>query len=269
MSLVTIFTPASVAATGPGQPADVSALMRNVQVVLAAKSSAGSSPTLTSKIQTSDVVAVGASYTTEGTTEIKLRSGSNDNIKLGAKFTQDGARTLKAALLKLKRNDTLPSGTLTLELYADSSGPSGSALATATLSVTDVPTAAYGDCLFEFTSTYELADTTAYWLVLTGDYTEHTSNNITWRSKTVASGGNQSIYDSSWSAVATQSFEFAVQQLSFSDLTGGGFTQVGTTGSVQSKDVWIDAQPKWMRLYHTIGGTGGPAFYVSGVAVAA
>ncbi len=269
MSSIIVFTPASVAATGPGQPADISALTRNVQVVLAAKSSQGSSPTLTAKLQTSDVAAIGQSYTTEGATEIKLRAGAADNVKLGAKFTQSGNRTLQAATLKLKRNGSLASGTLTLELYADSSGPTGSALATATFDLSKIPTSGYVDVLFEFTSTYELTDTTAYWLVLTSAYTASATDNITWRSKTVASGGNQSIYDSSWSAVGTESFEFTVLQLNFSDLTGGGYTEVTTTGSVQVKDVWIDAQPKWMRIHSTIGGSSTPTFYVSAVAVGA
>jgi len=215
------------------------------------------------KIQQSDDVATGASYTTEGAGEIVLRNGTDDNIKLGAKFTQSGARTLHSALLKLKRNGALASGTLTLELYADSSGPTGSALATATLDLSLVGTSAYEDYLFEFTSKYELVNSTVYWLVLTADYTESATDNITWRQKASVGGaaGNSSIYDSSWSADTDKSFEFAVKQLSFADVSGLAFTALTATGAIEEINVWADNLSPWVRVYHTIGGTGGPNFY--------
>lgn len=268
MSLLTIQLPVEVTATGAKQPVDVSAISRTVEFILSAKSNNGSSPTLDTKLQSSSAPTVGAAYTTTGATDVVLRNGSDDNIKLGAKFTQSGNRTLSHALLKLKRNGALASGTLTLELYADSSGPTGGALATATLDLSLVSTSDYENYLFTFASTYELANSTVYWLVLTSDYTESSSDNITWRQKTSVGGaaGNSSIFDTGWVADTDKSFEFQVFQYNFADVTGGAFTQVGTTGSLQALIFWADDLPQYVRTYNTIGGTATPKFHASVVA---
>lgn len=268
MSLINIMLPVEVTATGPQQPVDISAASRVLDFILSSKSNNGSSPTLTTKLQSSAAPAVGASYTTVGAGEIVLRNGSNDNIKLGAKFTQSGAKTLAHALLRLKRNGALASGTLTLELYADSSGPTGSALASATLDLSKVSTSDYENYLFTFAATYELVNSTVYWLVLTGDYTESATDNITWRQKASVGGaaGNSSIFDSSWTADTDKSFEFEVWQYDFADVSGGGFTQVATTGSLQVISKWAEDFAPWVRAYNTIGGTSTPKFHTSVVA---
>lgn len=268
MSLLTIQLPVEVTATGEKQPVNVAALGRVVDFILSAKSNNGSSPTLDTKLQGASAAAVGASYTTEGAVETVLRAGASTTVKLAAKFTQGGNRTLQSALLKLKRNGALAAGTLTLGLYADSSGPTGSALATATFDASLIGTSAYEDYLFNFTTTYELVNSTVYWLVLEGDYTESASDNITWRTKgSVGAGaGNYSVYGSGWVADTAKSFEFAVQQLTFTDITGGAYTQVGTTGSLQCISLWADDLPMWVRTHNTIGGGSTPKFHASVVA---
>lgn len=268
MSLLTIQLPVEVTATGAKQPVNISAVNRVVDFILSAKSNSGSSPTLDAKLQSSSSPAVGASYTTAGTEETPLNYNTADNVKLAAKWTQSGNRTLANALLRLKRNGALAAGTLTLELYADSSGPTGSALASATFDVASVPTDDYADCLFTFASTYELANSTVYWLVLTADFATSATDNITWHRKTSVAGaaGNSSVYDSGWTAATDKSFLFQVFQYTFTDVTGGAFTQVDTTGSWQVISLWADDLPAFVRVYNTIGGTATPKFHMGVVA---
>ena len=209
------------------------------------------------KIQSSDL-AVGASYTTVGATDNILLSGATTNAKLAASFTQVGVRQIKSVQLRLKQIGTVADAKyLTLAIYADSTGPTGSALATAgTVLAKNVSKDGYAPILFTFATPYAVANNTKYWLVLTADYDASGTNAIEWRTNTLVSGGNFAKYDESWAAVATKSAEFAVNQYNFVDVTGGAFATVSDTANngVQTLGINKDNIGQFIRSKVTLTG---------------
>lgn len=271
---LTLLTPVSITATGGGQDVDVSRLAGQARVTLATINTAGTSPTLACKLQGSAAATRGYDYQTTGTnTDNKLRSGASTNIKLSLKFTQSGAAQVKRVALKLKLNGTITAGkVVALAIQSDSAGsPSGTALGTsANVDINTYVGTSNGWVVFTFTNPVDLADATVYHFVLSGDYTAHTSNNVTWQSTTVASGGTleTSTDGSSWAAVtSTEKFLAYADQYSFADITGGGFTTVSTAGntSVQTLELHAPDLLPYMRLYSTIGGTSNPAFTTTAI----
>lgn len=261
---LTLLTPVSITATGGGADLDVAALTGKARISLLSLNTAGTAPTLTAKLQESDPLAVGQTYTTVGTNDIVLRNASNDNIKLSAAFTQSGARQIKRVGLRLKNNGTITAGKLlTLTIETNSAGdPSGTVLGTAGTVLCSAVGTTYDWVVFTFASPVDVADATIYHLVLAGDYSVSASNDITWRTATVASGGNANVFDSAYAAVATNSREFYIHQYNFSDVSGGGYTQLATAGNatVQTLEFNIDNLKAIIRSYFTIGGTSSPAF---------
>lgn len=260
----TLLTPVSITATGGGQDLNVAPYVGKLRVHLTSLNTAGTSPTLACKLQGSVPAAFGASYTTVGTNDIVLRNNTNDNIKLSASFTQSGAAQVKRVGLKLKKNGTITSGKiLTLTLETNSAGdPSGTILGTAATVQTDDIATSYDWVVFTFANPVDVADATVYHFVLAGDYTVSSSNNITWRTATVASGGNANVFDSAYAAVSTNSREFYAYQYAFADVSGAAFTSLSTAGtaSVQTLELNADDLPAVIRLYSTIGGTSNPAW---------
>ncbi len=262
----TLLTPVSIVAAnaGGGQDLDVTAYTGKIRVHLTSLNTAGTNPTLAAKLQGSASLAVGQVYTTTGTNDIVLRNGSNDNIKLSASFTQSGAGQIKRVALKLKNNGTITAGKLmTLTIETNTAGdPTGTALGTAGTVLCSAVGTTYDWVVFTFANPVPVADATVYHLVLAGDYTESSSNNITWRTATVASGGNANVFDSAYSAVATNSREFYIHQYVFSDISGAAFTSLSTAGtaSVQTLELNADSLPPVIRLFTTLGGTSSPAW---------
>jgi hypothetical protein len=273
MTTITLLSPVSVTATGRGPDVDISRLHGTARAILSSLNTAGTSPELTCKLQTSSAPAVGLSQTTEGTTENKLRSGATTNVKIGSKFTQSGARSIKRIWLRLKAAGTITAGKkLTLTLETDSTGsPSGTALGTVEVLCSAVPTS-FGWVPFEFSTPVDVANNTAYHVVLAGDYDASATNCVIWRSATVASGGTIETNDgTNWAAVtSTQKNEVYAEQYTFADVTGGGFTkhETASSASVQSRDLWAPDLPQYASVYSTIGGTDNPAFTASVVLVA-
>lgn len=262
----TVLTPLAIADANEGGQADVdlSDLKGTVGFIMTAKSTAGSSPTAAIKLQSSPPPAVGFSVLTGTTAGVALRTAAATAIKLAASFTTPNnsvTPSVKSVMLPLKKGESLASGTLTLTIEADSSGPTGTALQTATFDLSTLTTAFTG-ATFTFTTPATLAANTKYWIVLAGDYTEHVANNVTWRTTTVASGGNASVFGSSWSASATNNLNHETYQLVFSDVSGGGFTSVTTVGSIQEVTVPIQNLGAHFRAFATIGGTSTPSFIV-------
>jgi hypothetical protein len=156
---------------------------------------------------------VGAlNQTTAGSTDNKLRIGATDNIELSAAFTSGGSgETPNLARLILKRGGTIPAGKkVWVEIQTDATGdPSGTAVTDGvsnTVEAAGIHTA-YETITFVFPTAPTLTASTAYHLVLKGDYTPDSTNVIYWRSNTVGSGGNGEIKDASWGDVATSDFE--------------------------------------------------------------
>jgi hypothetical protein len=243
------------AATNYGADIDVVAYDGPAISILSADAQ-GSGITNTVKLQSSADLATGASYTTEGTNDIPLLHGAADNVNLAVKFTQSGARQIKQVGLMLKQLGTIAADkTLTLTIEADSSGdPSGTPLAT--FATVDPATIGedYELVWFTLATPLDLANNTVYWLVLTGNYDASTENQIQWRTATVASGGNASVYDEAWGAVDTNSREFIVRQYNFADISGAVFTAVGNATSLQTKRLDLSACGGYLRTVSTIAG---------------
>jgi len=261
----------SISATGGGQDVDISAYAGKVQFLFASRNTAGSTPTHARKIQTSDILSRGLEQSTAGATDNKLNSGATTNVRLGLKFTQSGTRSVKRVALRLKNPGTITAGKkLTLAIQTNNAGaPSGTAVQNGTAGTvlcSAVP-AAYGWVVFTFANPVDLTDATIYHLVLSCDYTADSTNCIYWRSLTVASGGTVETYNNTtWAAVtATESFEVYVDQYNFADVPG--LSQTGASDTVTVNEAaLIDAdtiQGVVVRVYDTIGGTGGPAFAAS------
>lgn len=267
----TLLTPASITATGRGPDLDVSGLAGKAQVILTARNTAGTSPTLACKIQGATGLARGYEISTLGATANELREGATTNVKISASFTQDGARSIKRVALRLKKGGTLTAGkVLTLTIEADSAGdPSGTPLGTAgTVDIDTVVTTSFAWVVFTFATPVDVSDATVYHLVLAGDYTESASNNVMWSSSTVASGGNFEAYDATnWANTTTKALDVFVDQYTFTDLTGGTFTTLETAlnTTVQTKEFNSRSLPQFMSLYSTIGGTSNPAFATAAV----
>jgi uncharacterized integral membrane protein len=70
---------------------------------------------------------------------------------------------------------------------------------------------------------------------------------------------------------ATESLIAFVEQYTFADITGGGFTTVSTALNTSIQTIRLHARslPRFMRLYSTIGGTSNPAFATSAIVVSA
>lgn len=228
-----------------------------------AASSAGSSVTLNTKMQESDAVARGSKDDADGAADnnYQLRDASTSNIKFSAKVTQSGARQIKSVFLKLKKEGTITSGKIvTCRLETDSTGdPSGTLVhADATKDVeTDDIAAAYGFIEFELTRPVDIADTTVFHIVLTGDYTESTSNCITLAVSDVASGGDFNFFDAAWDTMSTvlKSVGY-IEQYTFSDISGAAFAAVSeTAGAFEKLDVELVGKKRYVRALATVAGT--------------
>jgi hypothetical protein len=269
MKLQSLFPLQSVTATGGGPDTDLSTFTKKGFFSYAAINTAGSTPTLTSKLQSSPQLSRGLEQSTAGATDNKLKTGAATAVNLGCAFTQSGAHSVKRVALMLKKIGTLAAGKkLTLTLQTDSTGsPSGTILGTAgTVDIDSIVGTGYGWVVFTFATPVDLADATVYHLVLSADYTASSTNCVEWRSLTVASGGTFESYDASWNAVTTtEACEVYIDQYTFSDVSGFAFSQItaATSMSHVQKETNIHAfGSAVVRLYNTIGGTSSPAYTV-------
>lgn len=277
MTTRTLLTPASITVTAGGSDLDVSGLQGPVCVTVTARNTAGTNPTLATKLQSSTGLARGYDKTTAGATDSELREGATTNVKMAATFTQSGARSIKKVALMLKKGGTITAGKkLTLTIETNNAGaPSGTPVANGTSATVDIDTevsTSYALVTFTFASPVDVADATIYHFVLAGDYTASADNNVLWRSATVASGGNMQKFDNTnWAATATQDFEICAEQYTFADITSGGFTTLSTAlnTTVQTLEFYAGNIPQFMRLHSTVGGTGSPAFAAAATVTAA
>jgi hypothetical protein len=234
---------------------------QGAKVTLAAKSDAGTSPTLAVKLQNAPEQSRLPEVVGAGDDAIAHRTGTDTAISIGAAFTLAAARTIAAVVLPLAKNGTVSSGTLTLAIQADSDGdPSGSDLVTSTSAAADV-SADGSNVEFRFANPHDLA-AGDYWLVLTSDVTLSATNNIEWRSTAVESGGNAAVFDEAWAAEPTHDLEHWCESYQFADISGAAFTAVAATGVIETIEVNADALA-FVRPHITIGGTNTPAFYLA------
>ncbi len=268
---ITVLTPVSIVAAnaGGGQDVDVSRLSGGARFTITSLNTAGTAPTLALKLQGSAAAARGLDYQTTGTnTDNKLRSGASTNLKLSLKFTQVATASVKRVGLKLKLNGTITAGkVVALAIQSDTTGsPSNTALGTsANVDINTSVGTSNGWVVFTFANPVDLTASTVYHLVLSGDYTADATNNVTWQSTTVGSGGTleTSTDGSTWAAVtATEKFLAYVDQYTFTDITGGGFTSLATAGTAATQTIELPAieLPNYVRLFTTLGGTSSPAW---------
>jgi len=253
---VQLVPPQAVTATMYGYPLDVREVATEEMLITVAVGAITGTPTLDIKIQESPSLARGLNVITPGSTFTVLRNNTNDNVNLAAKWTQSGQASIKKMTLFLKNNGTITAGKiLTLTINADSAGSPGSAIGTADTILCSAVPAAGAFITFTFATPVNVSDATVYHAVLDADYTLSSSNNITWRSKTVASGGNQEIKDSAWAAaVATEALEIYAEQYVFTDVSGLTLSQI-TTGSVVRRLPILTSQvARHFRPVLTVGG---------------
>lgn len=222
----------------------------------------GSGKTANIKFQNSPALVQGQYYTTTGDTDKKLNVATSGKTKLAVAFTQTGARQVKKIYLMLKQAGTIAADkVLTLTIEGDSTGdPDGSAIGTAGTVLAASVGSSYGWVEFTFSIPVDLADATAYHLVLTSNYSASDTNYIAWQGLTVGSGGNAEDYaPSSWGDVATLNLLHNVMQYNFADISGAAFTEVGNAASAQSKVIKIIGN-RFLRAKDTVAGgsaTGG------------
>lgn len=232
----------------------------SICILNSAKSSAGSSTTLDVKMQDSAPVARGTKDDATGAADndYQLRDASTSNIKFSAIITQSGARQIESVSLKLKKEGTITSGKIvTVRLETDSTGdPSGTLVhADATIDVeTDDIAAAYAFVKFTFPRAVDIADTTVYHIVLTGDYTESTSNCITLAVSDVASGGDFNFFDAAWDTQSTVLKVVGyVEEYNFSDISGAAFATVDElTAAFEKIDVELVGKNQFVRALATV-----------------
>jgi len=265
MKPVSIISLQKIAAAQDGGHADidVSQYTRQAKFLLHAKSDAGTNPTLDVTLQTSPGLARGYHQGVSGTTDNKLLSASTTANALAATFTADGDVSIKYVGLMLKKNGTIDAGKkLTLTVKDDDGGDPDSSLGTATVDIDTEVGTEYGSVVFTFDTPIDLTDEAVYHLELTADYTASETNNVTWRSNTVAEGGNLiQLDDSTWTADDTEDLEVYVDQYEFEDVHE--FTQVETTASMQEHEVSINNLGAVVRAVTKVGGTSVPAYYMS------
>jgi len=277
MAIKAIVPIQSVTATGGlGDVSVAGGLARTVTLIANALNTAGSSPTLALKIQSSPPLAPGQNNTLVGATDNLLKSGSTTNVDLGAKFTTGAAVSIKSASLMLKLIGTITgTSTVTLAVYADSSGPTGSALATVTLTINQLIalglTSSYSYIPFAFTVPGDLAASTVYWLQLSTNYTASGTNCLSWRTSTsLGATANFGTYNAtSWTVSSTDAAEFLTYVYTFTDpaSSAGVFTIPSAlnaaNGSAQMLlPITTQLLQAVVRGYATIGGTSSPAFTV-------
>lgn len=252
----------AVAQNGGHADIDVSQYTRQAKFILTAKSDAGTSPTLDVVLQTSPGLARGYQQLVAGTTDNKLLSSSTTANALASTFVADGDVSIKRVGLMLKKNGTIASGKkLTLSIKTDDSGNPDASLGTAVVDIDTEVSTEYSSVLFTFDKPIDLTDEDTYHLELTTDYTASGDNNVTWRSNTVAEGGNfVQLDDSTWTADPTEDLEVFVEQYVFQDIHE--FTQVESAASIQEYEVPINNIGSVVRAVTEVGGMSNPAFYL-------
>ncbi len=135
--------------------------------------------------------------------------------KLAQSFQLSAGSTISAAALYLKKVGS-PTGTMTLRLETDSSGPSGTladANATATVAESGLSTS-LGSITFTFAGTFALSASTTYWLVLSTDRAASNTNYVIWgidaSSPSYTSGQWATCVSSTWTPDANRDGVFSV-----------------------------------------------------------
>ena len=144
---------------------------------------------------------------TTADTDMGLRDTSA-HTELFQTFT--AVQSAKGITLRLKKIGS-PTGTVTCSLYATLAGvPTGSALTTKTLNITEFEDSDYYNMFFELD--YTLTADTVYAVVLSGSYTISLTDYIAWQysATSVYTGGTNGTYDGATYTASTGDFYFIV-----------------------------------------------------------
>lgn len=146
------------------------------------------------------------SYQSPTDASLGLRLADNTTDKIAQSWLTVTAGKVEFVEVTLKRNGS-PSGYYWITIEADSSGsPSGTPLATSDkYDASRLPTSSLR-IRIPFRSPASLSSSTTYWLVLQGDYSKSSTNNISWDGHSTsqyANGKTRSFNGSTWSDATT------------------------------------------------------------------
>jgi hypothetical protein len=264
----TILTPAELSASGSTPVLRTEDWKGQGTVVFAASAAtSGTNPTLAVTLQSSPAERRLHSVAATDTNGFLLRSAAATNVTLAAKQTFTGARQISSVVLPLRRAAGLTNGNLVLSIQGNASTvPNGTNVASVTNAATSVSTN-FAGVTFTFSPPVDVTtNALTVWFVLSADYTANATNNIAWRSSTVASNGiaASSTNGTNYAAVATNDLGLAIDGFNFADLAT--FTTVTNAASVQSTEINLGSHGL-LRAVYTVGGTGSPKFGASAVLV--
>jgi hypothetical protein len=265
----TVLTPAELSASGTTPVLRTEDWKGQGTIVFASTAAtSGTNPTLAVKLQSSPAERRFHSVTATNTNGFLLRTAAATNTAIAAKQTFTGARQISSVVLPLRRVGDLADGKIVLSIQGHASTvPNGTNVASVTNAATSVSTN-FAGVTFTFSPPVDVAtNALTVWFVLTGDYTANASNNIAWRSSTVASNGiaaTSTTNAATWTAVTTNDLGLAIDGFNFTDLAT--YTTVTNAASVQSSEVNLGSHGL-LRATYTLGGTGTPKFGASMILV--
>lgn len=167
----------------------------------------------------------------------KLREGATTNVLLAIPFTPAVGLTVYQVKLMLSKLGA-PTGHVWVEIQGDSTGdPDGTAIGGVSRKV-DVANigAAIEEVSFFADCGIDLTGATAYWLVITGDYTASATDCIQVHYDTATSACKQ--YNGTvWAVTTDENFWFKLEQLIFSDVSSLVHAQI-TEGFANPMDTW-------------------------------
>ena len=262
----TLLTPAEITASGSTPALRAEALKGQGTVILAAKSTSGTSPTLAVALQSSPAESRLFSVPATGA-GLSLRTAADANVTIAAKQSFTAARQISSVVLPLKKGAGLTNGNLVLSIQGNTTNnlPDGTSVASVTNAAAAVTTN-FAGVTFAFPAPVNVTTNATVWFVLSGTYTANASNNVTWQNATVASNGiaATSTNGTNYAAVATNDLGLAIDGFNFTTLHT--FTTVTNAASVQTREFNLQDHGV-LRATYTIGGTDTPKFGASAVLV--
>lgn len=275
-----LFSPAArttVVGTYTSPVYDRSGFRSAVGVWQSAASSAGSACSAYVSLQESNEAAVGGglnNMTATTADSVGLRNVEDStNIKIAFTVTQDSARTINSVTLRMRKvGSPTVTNNVTLTINTNNSGaPSGTAVqsdATDTVLISSIGST-WTWVTFTFDRPVDLAASTVYHYVLSGNYTISTTAYIQVMVETVGSGGDFTSQGpaSAWTASTTKDIVGRILRYNFSTITGAAFdTATHTVGKFSTVDVDLRSKKRYVRAKATIVGSSG-SFVSSGALI--
>lgn len=155
---------------------------------------------------------------------VALRTGASSNVELAQQIPVpgSGSKTVARVRVLVRRRGTLSTGTVSVEIRADSAGAPGAVITNGTsqaVAVNTITTADFGQWVdFTFAVAPTVTGGTIYHIVVFGTYTADATNNLEVGTEDVASGGGFEEFDAAWTDVATKNLNARWYASNFADL---------------------------------------------------